>query len=194
MKPAGNHPFGSPRSMTRQKERYTDDCNDYLRAGSARRNRHLCRSGHAPARTLRDCARAGGGGAQPAARAARRGTLPRPDLVPLPAAAGLFLGLADLLAGISDESAPDLAAFHRPGALYHRLCGGRGARLAWPALARRLRAGSHAPPDRCRGRQCHCEAHGTLASPGDSAGGREHGQRRHRTGRLHLCRGCRGDR
>ena len=40
-------------------------------------------------------------------------------LLALSAAAGLFLGLTDLLAGVLGEYAPDLVAFHRPGALHH---------------------------------------------------------------------------
>src|SRR5258706_3581641 len=100
---------------------------DYPRARSARRDCHLCNSGNALAGALRNCTRAGRSAAEPASRTARRGTEPGPHLVPLPAAAGLFLGLADLLAGVSGESAPDLAVVFRPGALPHRGSGGRAA-------------------------------------------------------------------
>src|SRR6266568_9126608 len=155
-----NHLIGSTRSMTHQpKECHTDDCNDYSCAGSARRDRGLRECGHTPADALRDRAGAGRSGTQPAARTARCGAEPGPHLVPLPAAAGLFLGLADLLAGVPGESAPDLTACDWPGAGNHRGGGHRSPLPARLSLVYRLCPGSGALADRCRSRQRHCPAY-----------------------------------
>jgi hypothetical protein len=116
---------------------------------------------------------------------ARLGLLPGLPTVELNPDLILFLFLPPLvyssawqirLSGVSGESAPDLAVGHRPGALYHRGCGCRVPRPAWPSLAHRFCTGSSPLADRRRSRQRDCEAHGTLTAARDGVGGREHGR------------------
>ena len=92
------------------------------------------------------------------------------------AAADLLLGLADPLARIPREPAPDLAAVSRPGAgdhARHRRGGPRHRRLV---LAGRLCPGSRGLAHRRRGGQRDRQAAGPAAPHRDRDRGREYGQ------------------